>query len=161
MRDQKRNKVERKSKTIKKFSAGGVVFREQAGIHEILLLKTTTADEKKEIWVLPKGGIEAGEGIEEAALREIEEETGLGNIKLNGKIGQEQYFYKETWNKGQLVFKKVYYFLYEFLGKEEPQPQAEEGFTGAGWFLPEEASELIAYKESKAILEKALRMLEK
>jgi 8-oxo-dGTP pyrophosphatase MutT (NUDIX family) len=54
--------------------AGGVVYRLHDGIAEFLL---TTAKRRPDQWVLPKGHIDPGEGPEEAAAREVAEETGV------------------------------------------------------------------------------------
>ena len=58
-------------------------------------------------WDLPKGKIEQGESIESAAEREIEEETGIGNLKLLKKLINTYHVYEE---KGKEIFKITYWF---------------------------------------------------
>lgn len=143
-----------KEKLTRKFSAGGVVFKRENGEIKILLLKR---DDPKERWLLPKGEIEGG--VKKTALREINEEAGLKNLFLKEKIGEEKYFYKESWAENKLIFKIVTYFLVEAKGKEKPKPQKEEGFVEAKWFNPREAQETITFKNSKDIIQKAMGLL--
>ncbi|HIJ60655.1 MAG TPA: NUDIX domain-containing protein, partial [Nitrospirae bacterium] len=87
-------------------SAGGIIFRENPNnIPEVALISV----KNRKLWTLPKGMINKGEKIVDAAIREVKEETGLeGNIVR--KLGQSSYwFYLKEAN---LKCKKtVYYFL--------------------------------------------------
>jgi len=99
-------------------SAGAVVFRrEKDGTIKYLLLK-----HRADYWNFPKGLIEKGEGLKEAALREIREETGLKEIKLIPGFKETiRYFFKTKYDYqiargfkiGQMVLKFVTYFLAE------------------------------------------------
>lgn len=135
-------------------SAGGVVFRRRDGRHEILLLRHTSGR-----WMLPKGTIEEGETPEEVALREVREETGLSRLRVVADLGEERYsFY---WRADRTYYDKtVRYFLLEFLGGEEPRPQAEEGFVACEWVSPDEALTRIAYKETREVVRRARDYLE-
>ena len=73
-------------------SAGGVVLLGNA----ILLLRKYNGD-----WVLPKGKIEPGESHEEAALREVKEETGV-KANIDKYLGEIHYTYKENWDNTRL-----------------------------------------------------------
>lgn len=117
---------------VKEMSGGGVVYRRRDGQLEIQLIE----DRFGKI-TIAKGKMEPGETIEETALREIEEETGIVG-ELIDKIMVGGYTYEhETLGK---VEKKVYYFLVE-ARKGEHVAQVEE-ISGVGWYNPERAWEL-------------------
>lgn len=84
-------------------SAGGVVVRLQ--MNQILIALATQKDRPE--LILPKGRVEPGESLEQAALREIEEETGLHRLKLLMPLG-----IKERLDYGKRSWKKTHYFLY-------------------------------------------------
>ena len=95
----------------REFSSGGAVFKKNG--EEVLWLIRKTAASKlypDQHWMLPKGRIDADEKIEETALREVKEETGV-EAKIKGKIGTEKYFFRHP-ARG-LVLKFATYFLME------------------------------------------------
>ena len=102
---------------------------------------------------MPKGKIEKGEKPEQTAIREIQEETGLSNLKIIKHLGQIKYFYRL---KGQPIFKIVYNFLLE-TGDEKLNPTWE--VQDARWFSPSKALQTIAYKNTKEILKKAIAII--
>lgn len=144
----------RSQKPVKQVrSAGGVVFRRDSGAARVLLLKHTSGK-----WMLPKGTIESGETPEEVALREVREETGLSNVRIVADLGEERYYF--FWRSEDSYYDKtVRYFLLEFLGGEEPAPQAEEGFVACEWVPPDEAMERIKYKETREVVRRAQEAL--
>jgi 8-oxo-dGTP pyrophosphatase MutT (NUDIX family) len=147
-------------------SAGGVVFRRPAttpggpaaGNHdiaaggpdvEILLLQHETGK-----WMLPKGTIERGETPDGVALREVAEETGLRSVRIVADLGEEHYMF--FWKAEDTYYDKtVHYYLMEFLGGEEPQPQREEGFVRCEWAAIPEALDRIKYKETRQVVQRA------
>jgi 8-oxo-dGTP pyrophosphatase MutT (NUDIX family) len=84
-------------------------------------------------WDLPKGKIEAGEKIKEAAVREVEEECGIEVSKLGKEICKTYHVYTL---KGEPVLKKTYWFRMKCKGAEKLKPQIEEGITEVRWFKP-------------------------
>ncbi len=82
-------------------------------------------------WDLPKGKIEKGETIKDAAVREVEEECGIVVKKLGKKIGKTYHAYI---SKGEVVIKKSYWFKMKTEGFDKLKPQKEEGITDARWF---------------------------
>ncbi len=103
-------------------AAGGIVKNRENKILFIFRLNK---------WDLPKGKIEAGESLEEAAVREIAEETFLTNIELKEFIATTYHIYKER--NGVKVLKMTHWFNMDFVGTEEPRPQVEEGITDVQW----------------------------
>lgn len=145
---------ERMKKKIKlEISSGGVVFRKVKGDRDSDKTKFLLIKDSYGRWALPKGKIEEAEKPEEAAIREIKEETGLSDLKIVEKLGQIKYFYQL---RGQPIFKIVYNFLLE-TSQEKLNPNYE--IQGAHWFDPDDAVHKIAYKNTKTILEKAVERI--
>ncbi len=92
-------------------------------------------------WDLPKGKVEKGETIAEAALREVEEECGLTNLVLKDKIIETYHCYEM---KGRWVFKTNHWYLMHYHGDETLIPQTEEGITEVKWFNGNEVPLLYA-----------------
>lgn len=137
---------------MKEVSAGGVVYRKTADQLEILMIKDRFGHV-----TFPKGKQEAGETIEETALREIEEETGI-----RGKIIEHlcrilyQYFHE---SKGWIE-KQVDYYLVE-AENTDITPQLEE-IHGVMWLSVDEArlrQQEQGYENNHLVLEKALQYL--
>ena len=131
------------------FSAGGVIIKTEKERSFILLVKDGYGH-----WTWPKGHIEKGESPEEAALREITEETGLKKIGIEGKIGEQTYYFKL---KGELIFKTVYIFLVKAGAREKLVIQESE-IADAKWLPAEDALEAIEYKGSREMVEKGIRL---
>ncbi|WP_027088271.1 NUDIX hydrolase [Cohnella panacarvi] len=117
---------------VKEVSAGGVVYRRREGRLEIQLIEDRFGK-----MTIAKGKMEPGETIEQTALREIEEETGIVG-KLIDKISVGGYAYEhETLGK---VEKTVHYFLVE--AREGEHVAQVEEIAGVGWYSPDRAWEL-------------------
>ncbi|WP_248926720.1 NUDIX hydrolase [Paenibacillus hamazuiensis] len=114
---------------MKEVSAGGVVFRQQDGETYVQMIQ----DRYGKI-TLPKGKMESGESVEQTALREILEETGI-----EGRIVEplETIRYQYTMIGVGLVDKEVHYFLVEATGGKLTA-QVEE-IRGVEWLLPKDA----------------------
>jgi 8-oxo-dGTP pyrophosphatase MutT (NUDIX family) len=81
-------------------------------------------------WDLPKGKLEKGEKLEECAVREVEEETGVKNITLNEKAGETYHAYN-AFGKHFLKISHWYYMSCD--AKQELVPQTEEDITEIKW----------------------------
>lgn len=103
-------------------AAGGVVINSQT--NKLLMIFRNGK------WDLPKGKIEAGEEADVAAVREVYEECGIGELKLSKQIKTSfhTYPYKET-----VILKKTYWFLMSSTDISTPTPQIEEGIVEARW----------------------------
>lgn len=103
-------------------AAGGVVTNEKG---EILFIKRIGK------WDLPKGKIEKNEQPEQAALREIEEETGLKDIEIQHFINNTFHIYKER--NGDKILKKTHWYRIIHTGNGNTKPQIEEGISEVSW----------------------------
>ncbi len=103
-------------------AAGGVVWNEEK---KLLFIKRLGK------WDLPKGKLEKGESLEEASIREVEEETNLNNLELLQALTTTYHVYTERNN--QKVLKSTHWFEMNFKGKDTAKPQTEEGITEVSW----------------------------
>jgi 8-oxo-dGTP pyrophosphatase MutT (NUDIX family) len=127
-------------------SAGGVIFRKTEDKFEVALVA------KGKVWYLPKGLIERGELAEEAALREVKEETGLEGEHV-GKIGEISY----SFFRGKRYFKTVHFFLLSYF-KGSVEAHDFEG-DRVRWFSVSDAFKVLTYVNERRILAKAVEML--
>src|SRR5262249_52901388 len=92
-------------------SAGGVAYRKSRGSIEIAIIRIAPEDR----WQLPKGHVDKGESPEEAALREVREETGL-DAEITEKIEAIEYWYFSGKGADRVRFHKfVHFFLMKYL----------------------------------------------
>src|SRR5574341_1392427 len=132
-------------------SAGGVAFRLHEGRVQFALVRP--AD--RSLWVLPKGMVEPDEQPEEAALREVQEETGLA-VQPRGTLGEIEYWFAERAGAGGgRVHKRVHHFLFEAVGGS--LEEHDEEMAEARWFEAAEGLRTLAFANERAILERAIR----
>jgi ADP-ribose pyrophosphatase YjhB (NUDIX family) len=131
-------------------SAGGVVFR-NGGEIEVCLINPVG----RSVWALPKGGIEPGETTEDAALREIREETGIDGVAV-ASLGTIEYWFHGHGNHGR-VHKQVHFFLVRATGGDTTLHDAE--VTEARWFTYDGALDHMAYPNERQILREAVAQL--
>jgi len=131
-------------------AAGGIAEKED----KILLIL------RNDLWDIPKGKLEANEDIEEAALREVEEETGICNLVLGKKICITNHVYKNK--SGKRHIKKSYWY-HMTAPKMDLIPQIEEDITEAKWMTMESfnSRERIVYSSITKVLDKYVRKVSK
>ena len=112
-------------------AAGGIVQNENKEQLFIYRLKK---------WDLPKGKIEKGENIEEAAIREIEEECGVDQLIINKPLADTYHLYQL---KGEIIFKKTYWFAMTTSFTGQLVPQLEEDITAVEWLTPSQIKDKV------------------
>tara|TARA_B100001029_G_scaffold33309_1_gene25146 strand:- start:3024 stop:3455 length:432 start_codon:yes stop_codon:yes gene_type:complete len=137
------------NKLVSIWSSGGVIIFEE---------KVAICHRKKEnLFCLPKGTPEDDENIEQTAIREVTEETGI-IPKIINKIGEVQYTIKKetstTKYKKDVEYNKiVYYYLMEKIGGDLEYHDHE--FDSVLWMSLNEAKEKLTYQNELSIVEKA------
>lgn len=130
-------------------SAGGVVYRHTAEGPEIVLAHRRSPA----LWALPKGTPSAGETLEETALRETSEETGL-RVVIEATIGPISYVFV----RGSTRFDKtVHFYLMRPVGGDLGDHDHE--FDDARWVPLAEALSLLSYPTERSVVEQAERLL--
>lgn len=125
------NLEELKKAFYKKFTiiqaAGGLVLNEKKQILMIF---------RRGKWDLPKGKLDDGETLEECAVREVEEETGLRNIKLISPLLITYHTYHEG---TKFVLKESHWYNMKVSGEQKLMPQAEEDIHEIKWVSAKDA----------------------
>jgi 8-oxo-dGTP pyrophosphatase MutT (NUDIX family) len=131
-------------------AAGGLVYCHD---HDSLLVAIIL--DKHDNWGLPKGHLEEAETAEQAALREIGEETGL-QCTLGALIQRISY---PIVKKGEQRLKIVDYFLARS-ACAALTPAEEEGITQVRWVSPEVALNMVTYAQVREVLRRGLEILQ-
>ncbi len=112
-------------------ASGGIV---QNNLKEYLFIK------RFGIWDLPKGKMKKNEQPENAAIREVEEETGISKLAITADLPSTYHIYKF---KDTFVLKKTYWYSMFTNGRKKPSPQLEEDITEAVWIDKRESTTAI------------------
>ncbi len=123
-------------------AAGGIVVNEKK---EILFIY------RLEKWDLPKGKLEKGEKLEECAIREVEEETGVTNIKILKKAGETYHTYDAY---GKHYLKISHWYHMNCKGIQKLVPQTVENITEIKWVKQTQLKDVLSntYPSVKDIL---------
>jgi periplasmic divalent cation tolerance protein len=137
---------------VKEVSAGGVIYRRAAGGFEIALIHVRNR------WGLPKGHIEEGERVEQAALREVREETGLEG-KLARKLGDLRYTYRDKTKEGEpiRIAKRVHFFLMRYVRGDLRDHDHEA--DDARWFPVDQAIKQLKFATERKMVHRAMALL--
>ncbi len=151
-------------------SAGGVVHRRVNGRVETALCgrAISTGEEKggataagpsdqSYSWSLAKGTPEPGETLEQTALREVQEETGL-EVEIDTPLGAIEYWFSRR-EPNARYHKTVHYYLMAPVGGGIDLHDPE--FDVVQWFPSEEALELLTYDNEAEVLRRAIEVLAK
>jgi 8-oxo-dGTP pyrophosphatase MutT (NUDIX family) len=140
----------RRLRTVDETSAGGLVVDRQAARAALIgrLDRRGTL-----LWSLPKGHIEAGETAEQAAIREVAEETGIDGVVVD-ELGSIDYWFVV---ENRRVHKTVHHFLMEAVGGELSDEDVE--VTEVAWVPLGELNGVLAYADERRLAHRALRLL--
>ncbi len=120
--------------------AGGVVF----GPLGVLLLRYRSG-----AWAFPKGHVEAGETLEQAAVREVQEEGGV-SAHIAAALAPTRY----TNDRGEQ--RQIHWYAMQTIST---RPVLEDTFAEGGFFAPEQAGQMLSYPEDRHLLLQALALL--
>lgn len=137
---------------VTQYAAGGVVMRESGEGTSVLLIKDGIGK-----FTFPKGKISESDDLIEATKREVEEETGISDMRVYDKIGEIQVTVNEP--DKEPVRKLVHYHLVT-TDQEDLQLKIGRGVTGGGWVTLEKARDIISYANARDILDKAVSAYE-
>jgi 8-oxo-dGTP pyrophosphatase MutT (NUDIX family) len=103
-------------------------------------------------WDLPKGGIEKGEQIEDTAMREVEEETGVNGLSISHKLQKTYHVFRRN---GKYKLKITHWFEMQSDFEGTPQGQLDEGIDKVAWMNPEQIKEALknSYENIKLLFE--------
>jgi 8-oxo-dGTP pyrophosphatase MutT (NUDIX family) len=136
---------------VRAVSAGGIVYRVgDQGIEFVICGRDSDG-----VWGLPKGTPNPGESLEQTAVREVTEETGL-EVRVIDKLGVIEYWFSR---EGTRYHKWVHYYLMEAIGGDTSKHDVE--YDRVEWFAAEVALKKLTFKNELEVAGKAMAFLEK
>jgi 8-oxo-dGTP pyrophosphatase MutT (NUDIX family) len=126
-------------------SAGGIVVRFEGGV-PLLVVGRRKRERDGSTWTLPKGTPIAGETLEETALREVEEESGL-KVKIVSPLDSINYTFVQ---RGLKIRKTVHYFIMEPIGGDLAEHDHE--FEEVRWIAFAEAPALLSFETERGLV---------
>jgi ADP-ribose pyrophosphatase YjhB (NUDIX family) len=135
------------AKRVDEVSAGGLVI-DFSGTRGLLIgrIDHKDASGKRILWSLPKGHIEEGETPEQAALREVAEETGIESA-IERSLGVIDFWFMAG---GKRIHKTVHHYLFRETGGKLAAQESE--VDEVGWFPLSEIVERLAYPDEKKLI---------
>ncbi len=131
-------------------SAGGVVVRRLDQAWHALLIQDRNGH-----WGLPKGHIEHGETVREAALREVAEETGVRPDTVGPRIATIDWHFRSN---GELIHKYCTFFLM-VSRRGRPRPQESEGIADCRWVPLDDAPDVVRYANAIGVVVQARELV--
>jgi 8-oxo-dGTP pyrophosphatase MutT (NUDIX family) len=142
------------ARRVDETSAGGLVI-DKTGTKGLLIGRLDIKDQTREklLWSLPKGHIEEGETPEQAALREVNEETGI-QCSIDKSLGVIDFWFMAG---GKRIHKTVHHFVFrETGGKIAPQISEVDDVR---WFPLEEIVDRLAYPDERKLIARSQELL--
>ena len=134
-------------------SAGGIVVRAERDGRE-LVVGMRRRDRDAVTWTLPKGTPDPGETLEETALREVTEETGL-EVRIVDRLPSIDYTFVQS---GTRIHKTVHYFLMEPIGGDLARHDHE--FERVRWVRFADAPDLLTFPTERSLVAAAAARLD-
>lgn len=128
-------------------AAGGIVDKEG----KLLMIY------RRKVWDLPKGKLDKGETIEECAVREVEEETGV-KVKIDQEIDAVWHSYIQ---RKKYILKKTHWYAMHCLNDSKMAPQKGEGIKKVEWMSMEEVRKALhdSYRSIRYVMQEYTKML--
>ncbi|MGA8604166.1 MAG: NUDIX domain-containing protein [Thermoplasmata archaeon] len=136
------------SAIVAELAAGAVLLRD-SGLETLLLHQR---DEDR--WCFPKGHVDPGESLADAATREIREETGFTDVRLGEEVAEVSYRFFRPKTQVNVHKTTVYFLAYT----SETSPHPEKIFDRAEWFDLPTARERVKYPTDRVVIDAVLRM---
>jgi 8-oxo-dGTP pyrophosphatase MutT (NUDIX family) len=133
-------------------SAGGIVIRYVAGRPQFVA-GSRRRERDGQTWTLPKGTPDDGESLEETALREVSEETGL-EVRITRPLEAIEYTFVKG---GKRIHKTVHYFMMEPVGGDFADHDHE--FDQVDWIDFAEAPAILTFDTERALIARAADLL--
>ncbi|MBI2448021.1 transcription antitermination factor NusB [Candidatus Microgenomates bacterium] len=134
-------------------SSGGIVYRLDEN-KTIYFLAIKNIYNK---WTFPKGKVEEGETWQEAAIREVKEETGIESVDIQGEIGDIKFTDKSD---TEPIKKTVHFFLMRTEQRETKKNDVKEHINDVAWMTEEKLRQNLDYPNLVELLDKAKEMME-
>lgn len=142
---------------MEEISAGGIVFKRTGRSVKFAVMKDSYGK-----WAFPKGHVENGEEVEEAAARETLEELGIDEIRLLEYLGKIDIWFRDRFEKkGRLIHKDIHYFLFETRQDAKLVPDPTQHAYAAKWVTPSKLLSTSDYTDMIPILKRALSYVRK
>ncbi len=142
----------RRTRGTDETSAGGLVVRTEDGARAVALIGRL--DRRGRLrWSLPKGHVERGETHEQAAIREVEEETGISG-RITARLGSVDYTFVAH---GKRIHKRVHHYLMVAVAGELSDADVE--VTEVAWVPLCDLDDRLAYAGERRLARRAVEML--
>ncbi len=144
-------KQELENQGIKEVSAGGLIYRKSDdGYYFVLILDAYGK------WTFPKGKVNGTDSLEDTAVRELEEETGLHNLEIIDYLGETQV---KVHKPNETPYRKMIKYFLIFTNQTELKVPNVSELKDVKWFSKEEVKKNLGYENAQDIFAEGLKKL--